>query len=239
MLTSHQSQAQRGFTLIEIVIAVALTAVVALLSLQALDSLTKTSESLQKQYRDLSRIERVFSIIEGDISHLLSPYYIQNMPYIAIGSNDEAKWLGLMRTQREKRNDWTGKLTTQLVLYRLKQNRLERLVSEPTSQLLPNSITTENQLLLLENVKKIEWFVPTPANNNILTEMFYQVHETKTQNREKIKPFFGILGLIAKDTSLAQVYDPLQPRYIEVKITLEKQEQEQIYTRTFLVGYGV
>ena len=71
------SQQHRGFTLIEVMVAIAITAIVAVMAYAGLDNATRLAESSEKQVERLQQINRVFDIINRDFRQLV-PRVVRN-----------------------------------------------------------------------------------------------------------------------------------------------------------------
>lgn len=68
-MTSHPRPAQAGFTLLEVLIALTLMAVLGILSWRALDSTTRSNERLEAHADDTIGLLRAFGQLESDLSH--------------------------------------------------------------------------------------------------------------------------------------------------------------------------
>lgn len=67
-MMKHQRAAQSGFTLLEVLIALTLMAVLSLLSWRALDSTARSSEHLEASADDTMALLRVLGQVESDLS---------------------------------------------------------------------------------------------------------------------------------------------------------------------------
>ncbi len=244
LLIPSMASRSLGFTLIEIVIAVGLMAVISVLSWQALSSLTRASQALEQEYQYASRMEKMFSIMEGDISQLLSPHYLPNIPYLAvINDNNQPNQLGLLRVNRLRYQDQVGPLMEQMVLYRLNDKRIERLVSVPTTTILPNPLTEDNALTLIENVDSVSWKIYPDQTQNGLTPAFFNLQNADSSKYEDFKR--AVLPLITlitgNDAVLSMGYDPVAPKLVEIQLTVSppNSQKKLTYSRVFLVGSGI
>lgn len=68
-MTPHTPPAQAGFTLLEVLIALTLMAVLGILSWRALDSTTRSNERLEAHADDTIGLLRAFGQLESDLSH--------------------------------------------------------------------------------------------------------------------------------------------------------------------------
>jgi len=67
----------RGFTLIEVLVAVAIMAVIGVAAAGSLNSLIRTSEGLKKRQAELARLEVLFTMIDRDLREII-PRRINN-----------------------------------------------------------------------------------------------------------------------------------------------------------------
>ena len=65
------ARAHRGFTLIEVLIAMAITAMVATLAFASLDSTLDSAEALREQGERISEINRAWNLLSRDLSHFV------------------------------------------------------------------------------------------------------------------------------------------------------------------------
>src|SRR5689334_11652557 len=64
---SHGAYTARGFTLVELLLAVALTAMIAALAYAGIDGGVRASSALQQQVSALTELQRALAIIEEDL----------------------------------------------------------------------------------------------------------------------------------------------------------------------------
>jgi len=256
---SSNLKRNRGFTLVEVVIAVGLMAVVSVLSWRALSSMTTASETLQTQYKQLSQLERIFAVIEGDLNQLAPSAFFTAMPNVlplesltappssastALPNTFFNTDLGLIRTQRSNFviNNvlTTGVLQQQLVRYRLKDGRFERLVSEQTSRLLTLPPIEESGVALFEDVQSVSWaFYPPQTINGQFNTLFLpaSIESFSVQDyQNQVRPLWQ--NLLSQNIPVVQDNSPKQ---IDLSITLKPKNSSSpiTYQRTFLLGFGV
>lgn len=111
---------QRGFTLLEMLVAITLLAVMAVIGWRALDSLTRTRERLTDHDARLDALKVLYGQFQSDCEHLAQPALLQASP-VEIAPNQ----LLLVRDRRDEGQppSW------QVVVYRLDGNTVVRAAS--------------------------------------------------------------------------------------------------------------
>jgi len=86
MKTSYKSRTkQRGFTLLEIVIAVAIFAVISTVSYASLIRFYDQSQRIEQAHQRLEQIQKVFALLEQDIRYMVArPVHYNNTTYAAL-----------------------------------------------------------------------------------------------------------------------------------------------------------
>ncbi|MAN51268.1 MULTISPECIES: type II secretion system minor pseudopilin GspJ [unclassified Marinimicrobium] len=64
---------QRGFTLLEMMVALAIAAAIATMAYQALDSASRGAERSREVMEGINRLDRAWQIISADLRHILAP----------------------------------------------------------------------------------------------------------------------------------------------------------------------
>lgn len=64
---------QRGFTLLEMMVALAIAAAIATMAYQALDSASRGAERSREVMESINRLDRAWQIISADLRHILAP----------------------------------------------------------------------------------------------------------------------------------------------------------------------
>lgn len=63
----------RGFTLLEVVIAIAISAIIAVMAFASLDGASRAAERTSEVLDEINRVDRAWQIIAADLRHLLPP----------------------------------------------------------------------------------------------------------------------------------------------------------------------
>ncbi|CAG2150868.1 hypothetical protein LMG19282_03871 [Cupriavidus campinensis] len=119
---SHGRNGRGGFTLLEMLVAITLMAVMAVIGWRALDSLTRSRERLTDHDARLDALKVLYGQFQSDCEHLANPTQLQASP-VELGANQ----LMLVRDRRDE-----GQPTAwQVVVYRVDNNTLVRMASRP------------------------------------------------------------------------------------------------------------
>lgn len=125
----HKSQ-QRGFTLLEILIALALTAGLSLMCWQVLHGVLLNGAAIKQQSTRFTQLQFAITLIERDFSHALQPSTSESQQ----SAYDATSKTQLAQVQAHfLRNNWLNpggllpRTELEEVAYRLHEGRLERL----------------------------------------------------------------------------------------------------------------
>ncbi|MHB8353412.1 MAG: PulJ/GspJ family protein [Burkholderiales bacterium] len=117
------SSSPRGFTLMEVMVALLLMAVMSVLSWRALDAMVRTREALQVRGQQFDGVRTLFAQWESDCRDLGSPdRWVAGLPL-----HFDANRVDLIRS----RVDGSGVHHLVLVTYRARGSAIERLESPP------------------------------------------------------------------------------------------------------------
>lgn len=120
--TPSKRHARTGFTLLEMLVAITLLAVMAVIGWRALDSLTRTRERLTDHDARLDALKVLYGQFQSDCEHLALPGQLQASP-VEFAVNQ-------LLMVRDRRNEGQPP-AWQVVAYRLDGNTLVRLASRP------------------------------------------------------------------------------------------------------------
>ncbi|WP_028303724.1 type II secretion system minor pseudopilin GspJ [Oceanospirillum maris] len=162
IMVQEHSKAQAGFTLLELLIAVAIFAFIGLAGYQLLNSVIGTYEHTRERSTSFSQLQKAVSIIEQDIKHLSRRSIRDELgdPLPAFS----AHYRGGLPLEFTRSGGWfmadQGNASTgvkQRIAYRLENDQLQRLIwpvldraqdSKPQVQLLLNHVSHFNVRLL-------------------------------------------------------------------------------------------
>ncbi|MDX6012698.1 PulJ/GspJ family protein [Cupriavidus necator] len=113
-----------GFTLLEMLVAITLLAVMAVIGWRALDSLTRSRERLTDHDARLDALKVLYGQLQADCEHLANPTLLQASP-VEIGQNR----LLLVRDRRDEGQPPTW----QVLSYQLDGNTLVRVAAPPVN----------------------------------------------------------------------------------------------------------
>ncbi|QQX84214.1 prepilin-type N-terminal cleavage/methylation domain-containing protein [Cupriavidus necator] len=113
-----------GFTLLEMLVAITLLAVMAVIGWRALDSMTRSRERLTDHDARLDALKVLYGQLQADCEHLANPTLLQASP-VEIGQNR----LLLVRDRRDEGQPPTW----QALSYQLDGNTLVRVAAPPVN----------------------------------------------------------------------------------------------------------
>ncbi len=161
---------QKGFTLLEILIAMAIFTLIGFASSAMLSTVIDSNTLSEERFDKLQQLQRAMLTIERDIQQAVPRAIriegeVQNIVMVGgdVGSREsEGDGIGFVRGGWHNPQFMLPRSTLQYVVYRLKENRLERLHSNYVDNVVGHEPTVR---VLLENVEgfEVEFVEPDKA----------------------------------------------------------------------------
>jgi general secretion pathway protein J len=152
--------AQGGFTLIELIVAIAIFALVAIATNQVLQSVSSSSELSDSELGELQTLQRAMLVMERDFSQIVDrvPRLQGQENALMIDGGEfefesDADGIGFVRSGWHNPQMILPRSSLQNVVYRLQENQLQRL----HTNYVDSVIGTEPKIrVLLENVEDLQ-----------------------------------------------------------------------------------
>ena len=215
MRQDRSMRAPRGFTLIEVLIAMAITAFVSVLSYQALSAALTGIESVRAESERLHEINRAFNVLSRDIRQMTNRPVRDEFGQLASAVLGGPLARDPLRLTRAGWHNSTGapRSTLQRVAYRLEDDRLLRLsypVLDRTTAIEPT------ETVLVDRVEGFEVrFLPT-------------IKSLEVDRNQTIDRRFWQENWISEVGFTDKIMDP--PAALEVRLSLEDWgELERLY----------
>ena len=146
---------QSGLTLIELLVAIAILGIIAVLGWKGLDSIIFSQRELSNSVDDIRNLQLIFAQLQTDCANISNPNKINGRSPISVDVNS----LAITRDTYSN----LGMPKIQLIKYYLKDDKLFRSASEPTRQIHDlhkfwtenQTSANKNQILLHEKVSSI------------------------------------------------------------------------------------
>lgn len=166
---------QRGFTLIEVLIAMAIFAMIGLASTSILTTVIDSNALSEERFTKLQLLQRAMTTIERDIQQAVPrPIRVNGEKQEVVlaggevdGSDDDG--IGFVRTGWHNPQLMLPRSSLQYVAYRLRENSIERLYGN----YVDNVIGYEPKVLvLLEDIEsfKVEFIAPNASVSSVKDE---------------------------------------------------------------------
>jgi general secretion pathway protein J len=131
-MNALQPPAARGFTLLELLVAITVLSLVSLISWRGLESLTATRNRLEPEAEEVRAMLTVFGQMELDVAQVVNPVFV---PLPAAPVNLRAADGGALEIVRFAPAASDEASAVQVVVYRVSDGRLVREVTPPLRQI--------------------------------------------------------------------------------------------------------
>lgn len=143
----------RGFTLLELLVAITVLSIVSMIAWRGLDSLVLTRERLEPESDEVRALLAAFGQMERDLAQIVTPSLVglSSSP-VVVRASSQGPVLEVLRTAA---NDGRAPTALQTVFYRVDDGRLIRQASAPRRTLAAQAEEQLSSARLLDRVKGI------------------------------------------------------------------------------------
>jgi general secretion pathway protein J len=143
----------RGFTLLELLVAIAILAFVSIIAWRGLDSLVNTRARLEPEGDAVRALLTVFGQVERDLAHTANPaFFALSVPAVRVRPSADGPVLELVRIAPHADNEATS---VQVVFYRVTDGALWRQSSPPARAFAAVDSDKLSNVKLLADVKAL------------------------------------------------------------------------------------
>ena len=164
----------RGFTLLELLVAIAILAMISVIAWRGLDSLVATRERLAPEAADIRAVLVTFGQFERDLAQIPNPtlFALRTLPVKVRSTAEQGQYVEVLRLSPDAGSAAT---TLQFVTWRVQDNTLIRAISPTLTRVREVGTDEMSNTPLLGAVKAMrvrvwrgtEWQVPSPLEAEI------------------------------------------------------------------------
>lgn len=147
------SAPSRGFTLLELLVAITVLSIVSLIAWRGLDSLVHTRARLAPEGEEVRALLTAFGQVERDLAHIAIPsLFALDNPAVQVSVDAEGQVLEITRTAATRETEATA---LQTVTYRVTDGALWRQSTAPSRVFGGPDADKLSNVKLLDNVKAL------------------------------------------------------------------------------------
>lgn len=178
----------RGFTLLELLVAITILSIVSIIAWRGLDSLVNTRARLNPESDEIRALLTAFGQVERDLAHVATPsFFALSAPAVRVSVDSAGQGLELTRLAPARESEASS---IQTVFYRVNDGALWRQATAPTRIMGSTEAQKLSNVKLLDDVKAlrvrlwrdkqgwsdpIEWAASNPDPTNLPTGLEFTV----------------------------------------------------------------
>lgn len=143
----------RGFTLLELLVAITVLSIVSIIAWRGLDSLVNTRARLDPEGDEIRALLTAFGQVERDLAHIATPtFFALPVPAVRVSIDSAGQGLELTRLAPARESEASA---IQTVFYRVNDGALWRQATAPTRTLGNTEAQQLSNVKLLNDVKAL------------------------------------------------------------------------------------